>query len=143
MSWQNNNNNISFHFKLFPRKTNMTKFFKKSKILLWTHSGPFLPKFGRKNKFSWKKWLCQFFNIGIIYHCAKNQLCLMSHSWENCWTGTTKAGFFHLFLREIQPILESCDWLKNPTIWLTKSILGHILGTRIFRNKKFVQAYSN
>ena len=67
----------------------------------------------------------------------------MSHSWENCWTGTTKAGFFHLFLREIQPILESCDWLKNPAIWLAKSILGHISGSRIFPNMKLVQAYNN
>ena len=57
----------------------------------------------------------------------------MSHSWQNCWTGKTKASFFHLFLRKIQPILESCDWLKSPTIWLAKSILGHISGTRIFR----------
>ena len=57
----------------------------------------------------------------------------MSHSWQNCWTGKTKASFFHLFLRKIQLILESCDWLKSPTIWLAKSILGHISGTRIFR----------
>ena len=69
----------------------------------------------------------------------------MSHYWENCWMDTTrtKATLFHLFLREIQPILESCDWLKTPTMWLTKSILGHIWGTRIFPNIKFVQAYSN
>ena len=40
-------------------------------------------------------------------------------------------------------ILESCDWLKNPTIWLTKSILGHISRTRIFKKMKFLQAYSN
>ena len=50
----------------------------------------------------------------------------MSHSWENCWTDTTKMSLFYLFLCEIQPILESCNWLKNPTIWLAKSILGHI-----------------
>ena len=67
----------------------------------------------------------------------------MSHSWQNCWTGKRKASFFHLFLRKIQPILESCDWLKSPTIWLAKSILGHISGTRIFPNMKFVQAYSS
>ena len=70
--WWNINNNIySFHFRLFTRKTNMTKFFKISKkALFWCHSAPFLPKF-------WQKWiflekeLCQFFNIYIIYHCAK------------------------------------------------------------------------
>ena len=26
-----------------------------------------------KNEFSWKKGLCQFLNIKIIYHCTKNQ----------------------------------------------------------------------
>ena len=29
--WWNINNNISFHYRLFPRKTNITKFFKKFK----------------------------------------------------------------------------------------------------------------
>ena len=56
---------------------------------------------------------------------------------------TPKTSLFHKFLREIQPILESCDWLKNPAIWLAKSILGHISGSRIFPNMKLVQAYNN
>ena len=53
--------------------------------------GPFCPNLG-KNKFSCKKGLCQFLNIRIIYHCAKNQLNLMSHSWENCWTDIPKTS---------------------------------------------------
>ena len=94
--WWNINNNISFHYRLFPRKTNITKFFKKSQkpyIL-----GPFwilLPKLGPKMIFPGKKGLCQFFNIWITYHCAKNQKNLMSHSWENCWRDTPKTSLFH------------------------------------------------
>ena len=32
---------------------------------------------------------------------------------------------------------------KNPTIWLAKSILAHISGTRFFLSMGFVQEYSN
>ena len=49
----------------------MKNSFKKSKKnLIWSHFGPFLPKLG-KNEFSWKKELCQFLDIPIIYHRAK------------------------------------------------------------------------
>ena len=83
MCWWNINHNISFLLKLFSRKTSMTKFFKKSnKSYFGLILGLFCPNLGKK-KFSWKKELCQFLNIGIIYHCAKNQLNLMNHSWEN------------------------------------------------------------
>ena len=34
-----------------------------------------------KNEFSWKKELCQFLDIPIIYHCAKNQKKLLSNFW--------------------------------------------------------------
>ena len=139
MSWWNINNNISFHFRLFPRKITWQKFSKNPKKPIL---GPFCPILG-KNKFSWKKGLCQLLNILIIYHCAKNQFNLIRHSWENSWTETPKTSLFHQFLREIQPVCESCDWLKNPTVWLAKSILGHISETRFFSNMKFVQAYSN
>ena len=49
----------------------MTKFFKKSKkpyfgVIL----DPFCPNLG-KNEFSWKKGLCQFLDIPIIYYRAK------------------------------------------------------------------------
>ena len=104
---------------LFPRKTNMIKFFKKlTKNYFGVILGPFCPNLG-KNEFSWKRRFCQFFNIWIIYHF-----------WENCWTDT-------------QQVLESCDWLKNLAIWLARSILGHISGTRIFPNIKLVQPYCN
>ena len=94
--WWNINNNVSFHFRLFPRKTNITKFFKKFKKL---HFGAilcfFCPNFC-KNEFSWKKWLSQFSNIWIIYHCAKNQKKLRIHSWEKCWTvGQTDNSEFY------------------------------------------------
>ena len=51
----------------------MTKFFKKSnKPHLGAILGPFCQNLG-KNKFSWKKRLCQFLDIPIIYHCNNNQ----------------------------------------------------------------------
>ena len=61
--WWNINNNISFHFRLFPRKTKDKIFPKKSKkpyfgaILC-----PCCPNLG-KNEFSWKNMLCQFLDI--------------------------------------------------------------------------------
>ena len=48
--WWNINNNISFHFRLFSRKTflNFNKFFKKfKKKLFWGQFGPLLLKFGQ------------------------------------------------------------------------------------------------
>ena len=58
----------------------MTKFFKKSKkTLFWDHFGHFLAKFGEKMDFLGKKGR-QFLNIPIIYHHAKNQKKLMTHS---------------------------------------------------------------
>ena len=88
--WSNINNNISSRFRLFPRKTNMTKFFKKSKNpYLWAILGLFCPNLG-KYELSWKNGLSRFFNIQTIYHCAKNQNNLTRHSWKNCWTDTPK-----------------------------------------------------
>ena len=53
----------------------MTKFFKKSQNpYFWFHFG--------QNKISWKKGLCQFLGIPIIYHRAKNQAKIMSYFWE-------------------------------------------------------------
>ena len=88
--WWNINNNVSFHFRLFPRKTNMTKFFKKSKK---TYFGailsPFCSNFG-KNEFSWKKGLCQFLNISIIIVplCQKSEKTNepFLRKMLNCWT---------------------------------------------------------
>ena len=59
----------------------MTKFFKKPKKTPILE--PFWALFAQiwaKNEFSWKKGLCWVFNIRIIYHSAKNQKNLMSHS---------------------------------------------------------------
>ena len=131
------NSNVSLHFKFFKQS-------KKSYFgAILDH---FWPNFG-KNKFSWKKELCQFLKISIIFVplcIIKNQKKLMSHSWEKYWTvgqidnsdfiglslgrdpiikttlsfpefvnkfidNTPKTSLFHWFLREIQPILESCD----------------------------------
>ena len=64
------NNNISFHFRLFPRKTNNKTFQKIQKTLFWGHFEPFLPKFRQKWIFL-KKKLSQFLNIPIIYHRHK------------------------------------------------------------------------
>ena len=137
--WWNINNNISFYYRLFPRKTNITKNPKNPTLdPFWS----FLPKLGAKKNFSEKKG-CQFFNILITYHCAKHQKSLMGNSWENCWSDTPKTSLFHQFLCEIQPVLESCDWFKNHAVWLAKSSLGHISETRIFPNMKCVQAYKN
>ena len=96
MCWWNISNNISFLLKSFPRKTSMTKLFQNSnKPYFGPILGPFCPNLSKK-KISWKKELCEFLNIGIIYHCTKNQLNLMNHSWENCWTDYTKNQFISL-----------------------------------------------
>ena len=51
----------------------MIKFFKiTKKIYFGATLGPFLQNVG-KNDFFWKKGLCQFLNIPIIYHRANNQ----------------------------------------------------------------------
>ena len=53
-------NNISFHFRLFQRKQRRKNFQKNKKNLFWSHSGPFLPKFGQKWIFLEKKVLSVF-----------------------------------------------------------------------------------
>ena len=60
MFWWNINNNISFHYRLFPRKTNLTKLLKKSPK---PYFGPILVPFAQmwvKNEFSWKKGSVSF-----------------------------------------------------------------------------------
>ena len=55
----------------------MTKFFKKfKKSYLEVILGPFSLNLG-SNEFPWKKGLCQFLNISIIYYHAKKQKKLM------------------------------------------------------------------
>ena len=72
----NINNNVGFHFILFPRKTN-------DKISQKIQK----PYFGTILAFFAQTWIfCQFLNIPIIYHGAKNQKKLVWHSWGKCWT---------------------------------------------------------
>ena len=52
-----------------------------------------------------KKGLCQFLDIPIIYHCAKNQKKLCSHFWEKCLTGWQTDGQ-----------TDKSDFI-GPTIW--------------------------
>ena len=58
--WWNINNNISFHLRLFPRKTNDRIFQKIRKTQFWDHFGPFLPKFRQKWIFLEKKSYVSF-----------------------------------------------------------------------------------
>ena len=58
-------NKISFHFRLFARNTN-----EKRNTIWGVILGPFCPNLG-KNKISWKKGLCQFLIVPIIYLRAK------------------------------------------------------------------------
>ena len=83
--WWNINNSISFHFKLFPRKTN--DIFQKIKKTTYFGAilNTFCPTLG-KNEFSWKKGLCQFLDIPIVYHRAKNKKKLFSFFREKCQT---------------------------------------------------------
>ena len=142
--WWNINTNISFWFRLFKKKTNI-KFFKKSKKTYFVAIlGPFCSYLG-KNELSWRKRLYQFFNIRIIYHFAKKKP-LTSHSWECCVSVHQKSVYsIQVFVRYSQfqsswdtANFRALHWLKNPTIWLAKSILDHISGIIIFTNMKFL-----
>ena len=57
---QNINNNISFHFRSFPKKSNVKVFQKMQKTLFWGHFALFLPKFGQKWIFLGKRALSVF-----------------------------------------------------------------------------------
>ena len=69
---------FSLNFRLFTGKTNYKIFQKIQKTLFWDYFGPFFPKFGQKCK----KGICQFLNITVLYHHAKNQKKLIKNSWE-------------------------------------------------------------
>ena len=58
----------------------MTKFFRKSKKPYLGAILDLLAHIFGKNEFSWEKELCQFLNIPIMYHRAKNKKKLMGHS---------------------------------------------------------------
>ena len=66
-------NHISFHYRLFLRKTNSTEFFKKSQK---PYFGPILCLFVQieaKNEFSWKKGLSVFQYLNYIPLCQKSE----------------------------------------------------------------------
>ena len=70
--WWNIKNKISFHFRLYTRKSNDKSFQKKSKKnLFWGHFGPFLPKFGQKWIFLEKRSLSVFRNSNYLLLCQK------------------------------------------------------------------------
>ena len=69
---------LVFIFDYFQEKLT-TNFSKNQKKLFRGHFGPFFSKFEQKRIFL-KKELCQFLNIPITYHRAKNQKKLTTHS---------------------------------------------------------------
>ena len=71
--WWKINNNISFHFRLFPRKTNEKNFQKIQKALFRGHFGPFLPKFGWKWIFLERKALSVFKYSDCLPLCQKSE----------------------------------------------------------------------
>ena len=71
----------SLHFRLFPGKTNEFFSQKSKKPYFSAILGRVFSNLD-SNKFSWKKELCQFLNILIIYHHAKSEKQLMSHFQE-------------------------------------------------------------
>ena len=79
----------------------MTKFFKKSKKPYFgAILGPFFQDLG-KNEFSWKKGLCQFLNIPIIYHHAENQKKIISHSRRNNYLMSLRVAWCYIFSKKI------------------------------------------
>ena len=85
--WWNINNNISFHFRLFPRKLfkilHKLKKFKKIVLgLIWAH----FAQIGQKWIFMEKRAL-PFFNYSnyLPFQLSTNYS-LMSHCWQKCWT---------------------------------------------------------
>ena len=77
--WWNINESISFHFRLFPGKTNGNIFQIIQKVFFWGPFWVFLLKSGQIR-------INHFLNIQVIYHHAKNQKKVLTHSWDKCWT---------------------------------------------------------
>ena len=120
----------------------MTKFFKKSQK---PYFGPILDPFAQiwvKNEFSWKKGLCQAFNIRINLPLCQKPEKPNEPFLRKLLDGYTKNQFFQLISSSNTDnfrVLRLIEKSNN----LTKSNLGHISGIRISPNLKFVQAYSN
>ena len=73
------NNNISFHFRLFPRKTN-DKIFQKIRNPYFGVTWAFFAQIWIKMNFPDKRGSVKFLNILIIYHRDKNKKKLMYDS---------------------------------------------------------------
>ena len=84
----NINNNISFHFRLFPRKTKDKIFQKIQKTLSWGHFGPFLPILGQKWIFLEKRTLSVFRYSDYLPSCRKSEKTIMPFPRKmlNWWT---------------------------------------------------------
>ena len=87
--WWNINNNISFHFRLFPRKTKLKIVQISKKPYFGAILGPFCSNLDKK-EFSWKNGSDIFliFKLSTIVPKIKKKQKkkLMSDSWEKCWT---------------------------------------------------------
>ena len=86
--WWNINNNISLHFRLFPRKSNDNSF--QYNNLIWSRFGPFLPKLKQKWIFLEKRAQSVFKYSNYLPSCQKSEKKLMSHSWEKCHAKTDR-----------------------------------------------------
>ena len=71
--WRDINNNISFHFRLLPRKNNDKIFQKTQKTLLLGHFGHFLPNFGQKWISLEKRALSVFIYSDYLPSCQKSE----------------------------------------------------------------------
>ena len=127
----NVNNNISFHYRLFPRKTNMAKFLKKSQELYFGAILGAFPQIWAKNEFSWKKTLPVFQYLNYLPLCQKSEK-PNEPFLRKLLDGHTKNQFIAL--------ISLWDTANFRVQWL---MLGDISGTRIFPNMTFVQAYKN
>ena len=136
--WWNINNNISLHYRLFSRKTNMTKFFKKSPKPYFGPILGLLSKFGPKKNFPGKRALSVFqysnslplfrksekpnepFLRKLLDRHTKNQFISLISLWDT-------ANFFVRYSQWVLRLIE------NPAIWLVKSILAISFGPEFFQ----------
>ena len=70
--WWNINNNITFHFRLFPGKTDVKIFQKIQENRFWGHFGPFSSTFGQKLIFL-EKGLSVFKYSNFLSLCKKSE----------------------------------------------------------------------
>ena len=97
--WWNFNNNISFHFRLFSRKTSGKIFQNIQKTIFWGTFWALFPQIWAKMKSPGKRAL-SVFKYYNYHRCAKNQKKLISYAWEKCQTDgrTDNCDFIGLFV---------------------------------------------